>query len=172
MAVVGDPITAGLTTSMAQPTRNVTGFTMSSSSLAAKRLELLSKVVPNLRKVAYVTPDSPMSASFRAEVQRAADKLGITLLPLAISTAESVAEGFARAEKEGVQAVLVESSPTSARLSADIVDECRLRDWPAVHAAWSFEVRAGALMSYGPTVIENHAGVARYIDPDYSRAQR
>jgi putative tryptophan/tyrosine transport system substrate-binding protein len=76
MAVVGDPITAGLTTSMAQPTRNVTGFTMSSSSLAAKRLELLSEMVPNLRKVAYVTPDSPMSGSFRAEVQRAADKLG------------------------------------------------------------------------------------------------
>jgi putative tryptophan/tyrosine transport system substrate-binding protein len=75
----------------------------------------------------------------------------------------SSAEGFARAEKEGVQAVLVESSPTNALLSADIVNECLLRDWPAVHA-WSFEVRGGALMSYGPAVNENHAGVARYID--------
>jgi putative ABC transport system substrate-binding protein len=28
----------------------------------------------------------------------------------------------------------------------------------------SFEVNAGALMSYGPTSLENHAGAARYVD--------
>jgi len=55
----------------------VTGFTLSSASLAAKRLELLSELVPNLRRVAYMTPESPMSGPFRTHVQSAAEKLGI-----------------------------------------------------------------------------------------------
>ena len=163
MTVVGDPVATGLSTSMSRPTGNVTGFTLSSASLAAKRLEMLSEIVPGLRRVAYMTPDSPMSGAFRGQVHAAAEKLGITVLPLAVSTPESVAEAFAVADKEKVQAVLVESSPTSTRLSSHIVNEYLLRDWPAMHA-WAFEVRGGALMSYGPAVLENHAGAARYID--------
>jgi hypothetical protein len=31
-------------------------------------------------------------------------------------------------------------------------------------APWYFEVHAGALMSYGPTMLEDHAGAARYVD--------
>jgi putative tryptophan/tyrosine transport system substrate-binding protein len=38
-----------------------------------------------------------------------------------------------------------------------------VRNLPAIHP-WSFEVRAGALMSYGPASLENLAGAARYID--------
>ena len=163
MTVVGDPVTTGLSTSLSRPTGNVTGFTLSSASLAAKRLEMLSEIVPGLKRVAYVTPDSPMSESFRGQVQSAAEKLGITVLSVVVTTPESIAEGFAVADKENVQAVPVESSPTSTRLSAHIVNECLLRDWPAMHA-WAFEARGGALMSYGPAVLENHAGGARYVD--------
>jgi putative ABC transport system substrate-binding protein len=163
MTVVGDPVTTGLSTSLSRPTGNVTGFTLSSASLAAKRLEMLSEIVPGLRRVAYMTPDSPMSGAFREQVQSAADKLGITVLPVVVTTPESVAEGFAEADKEKVQAVLVESSPTSTRLSSHIVNECLLRDWPAMHA-WAVEVRGGALVSYGPAVLENYSGTARYID--------
>jgi putative ABC transport system substrate-binding protein len=163
MTVVGDPVAAGLSTSLSRPTRNLTGFTMSTASLAAKRLEILSELVPDLRRVMYLSPDTPMSESFRSEVRPAADKLGITLFTVAVSTAENVAESFAQADKERVQAVLVESSPANAFLSAHIVNECLLRDWPAIHA-WAFDVRAGALMSYGPAVTENYAGAARYVD--------
>jgi putative tryptophan/tyrosine transport system substrate-binding protein len=163
MAVVGDPVATGLSTSMSRPTGNVTGFTLSSASLAAKRLEMLSEIVPGLRRVVYMTPDSPMSGAFREQVKAAADKLGITVLPVVVTTPDSVAEAFAAADKEKVQAVLVESSPTSTRLSPHIVNECLLRDWPAMHA-WAFEVRGGALVSYGPAVLENFAGTARYID--------
>jgi putative ABC transport system substrate-binding protein len=45
MLVVGDPIALGLSDSMAHPSRNVTGFTMSTAVLAAKRLELLRELV-------------------------------------------------------------------------------------------------------------------------------
>ncbi|MFZ0109699.1 MAG: ABC transporter substrate binding protein, partial [Pseudolabrys sp.] len=54
MMVVGDPIALGLSNSMSHPSRNVTGFTMSTTALAAKRLELLRELVPGIRKVAFL----------------------------------------------------------------------------------------------------------------------
>jgi putative ABC transport system substrate-binding protein len=164
ITVMGDPIASRLTSSMSRPTRNVTGFTLSSPTLGAKRLELLHELVPDLRRVAYLTtPVGPMHNVFEQEVRNAANALSLVIFPVPIITEESVTEGFEMAEREKVQAVLVESSPSNVRLGTRIIDECLFRDLPAVHP-WYFEVRAGALMSYGPTVLENHAGAARYVD--------
>ena len=54
MATIGDPIALGVTTSMSRPTGNVTGFTASSATLAAKRLELLRELMPGMRKMAHM----------------------------------------------------------------------------------------------------------------------
>src|SRR5262245_43722458 len=52
MTVLGDPVTLGLTTSMARPDRNITGFTVSSPSIAAKRIEVMREIVTAASKVA------------------------------------------------------------------------------------------------------------------------
>jgi len=164
MTVIGDPIAVGVTSSMSRPSRNVTGFTASSPTLAAKRLELLHQLIPGLNKVAYLTmPTSPMNVTFKQQVRNAADVLGISLISVPITTDASVTDGFALVDREKAQAVLVESHESNVRLGAHIIDECLVRDLPAIHT-WSFEVRAGALMSYGPATIENFAGAARYVD--------
>src|SRR3954447_11130880 len=46
--VMGDPIAIGLTNSLSRPSQNVTGFTQSSPTICAKRLEVLREVMPNL----------------------------------------------------------------------------------------------------------------------------
>jgi len=164
ITVMGDPIASGLTNSMSRPTRNVTGFTLSSPTLCAKRLELLHELIPGLRRVAYLTtPVGPMYNAFEQQVRNAANVLSIAIFLVPIITEESVADGFVMAEREKVQAIMVENTPPNVRLSQRIIDECLFRDLPAVHP-WYFEVRAGALMSYGPTVLENNAGAARYVD--------
>jgi putative tryptophan/tyrosine transport system substrate-binding protein len=164
ITVMGDPIASGLTSSMSRPTRNVTGFTLSSPTLGAKRLELLHELIPGLRRVAYLTtPVGPMYNAFEQQVRNAAIALSIAIFLVPIITEESVADGFVMAEREKVQAVIVENTPPNVRLSTRIIDECLFRDLPAIHP-WYFEARAGALMSYGPTVLENHAGAARYVD--------
>ena len=65
----------------------------------------MSELVPGLRRVAYLTPDAPMSGAFRSQVRSAADTLGITLFSLIAATTQSLSEGFALADKEKVQAV-------------------------------------------------------------------
>jgi hypothetical protein len=57
----------------------------------------------------------------------------------------------------------VATTPSNVRLSIRVIDECSFRALPAIHPSY-FEVRAGALMSYGPTMLENYVGAARYVD--------
>jgi putative tryptophan/tyrosine transport system substrate-binding protein len=164
MTAVGDPIALGLTSSIARPTHNVTGFTVSSLSLAAKRLELLHSIVPALRKVAYLwVPGNPLATFFEAQVRKAADVLGIKLVSLPLTSEADIAAAFTVTDEEQVTAVLVESDPLTLRFSVTIVDECLVRNLPSMHT-WPIEVRNGALISYGPSMIENHSRAANYIN--------
>jgi putative ABC transport system substrate-binding protein len=164
ITVMADPIASGLSSSMSRPTRNVTGFTISSLTLSAKRLELLHELIPDLRRVAYLTtPVGPAYDAFEQHVREAANALGLAIFSVPIITEKTVTDGFVMVEREKAQAILVETTPSNVRLSIRIIDECSFRALPAIHP-WYFEVRAGALMSYGPTMLENYVGAARYVD--------
>jgi putative tryptophan/tyrosine transport system substrate-binding protein len=52
MLAVGDPVGAGLVTSLAQPGGNVTGTSFQNVEGAGKSVELLKTVIPQLRLVA------------------------------------------------------------------------------------------------------------------------
>ena len=164
MAAVGDPIALGLTGSISRPTENVTGFTVSSLSLSAKRLELLHGIVPALRKVAYLwVPGNPMATFFEAHVRKAADVLGIKLVSLPLTSEADIAAAFTVADEEQVTAVLVQSDPLTLHFSVTIVNECLVRNLPSIHT-WPIEVRNGALISYGPPTVENNPRAAIYVD--------
>src|SRR5262245_16141 len=164
MTVVGDPIALGLSNSMSNPSRNFTGFTNSSVALSAKRLEVLRELFPGAHKVAYLwAPESPMTQARGEQVRLAAKALGIELVPLPLMSSTDLSDAFALAQKEKIAAVLVESDLLMIRISNNIIDECLVRDLPAMHV-WPFEVRAGALISYGPAAADNHPGAANYVD--------
>jgi putative ABC transport system substrate-binding protein len=164
MMVVGDPIALGLSNSMSRPSRNVTGFTMSTTALAAKRLELLRELVPGIRKVAFLrVSDNPITKRTGEEVQTAADTLGLKIVSLPVASGADIVTAFTIAEKEGVTAILIDGDPLMVRFSGTIVDECLVRDLPAMHP-WPFEVRNGALISYGPAIVENYSRTASYVD--------
>jgi putative ABC transport system substrate-binding protein len=164
MMVVGDPIALGLSDSLSRPSRNVTGFTMGSAVLAAKRLELLRELAPDIRKVGFLrVRDNPITKQTGEEVQTAAQTLGLKIVPLPVASGADLPAAFTIAQKEGVTAVLIDGDPLMVRFSGTIVDECLVRDLPAMHA-WPFEVRNGALISYGPAVVENYSRTAVYID--------
>jgi putative ABC transport system substrate-binding protein len=164
VTAVGDPIDLGLSTSISHPTRNVTGFTISSPSLAGKRLAILHEVVPASSKVAYLwTPQNPSAPLYKSSVEQGAQVLGIKLVSLPLNSEADIDGAFARADEEKVTAVLSEANSLTYRLSGGIVDQCLIRNLPAMHS-WSIEVRNGALMSYGPPEPENNERAAAYID--------
>jgi ABC-type uncharacterized transport system substrate-binding protein len=165
MSIVGDPVALGLTTSMSRPSRNVTGFTISTPAIAAKRLEMMRTLLPEARKLGYVwVPGNPIVAIFHEQVRAASDRFGIELVSLPVSTEGDVATALDRATQERVTAVIIEADTLTIRLTVAIGDECLIRNLPAMHP-FPYQVRDGALIAYGPAgAAGNVKGTAEYVD--------
>ena len=164
LALIGDPIGLGLTNSMSRPSRNVTGFTTGIDTVAAKRLELLHEMVPTAVKVALLWV--PTNAQHRLVVERtrrAAATLKVDLLSLPVTTAADISLAILKAESEHAAALLVTADPLTVRNRRTIIDQCLLRNLPAMHN-YAFEVKDGALMSYGSDVGEDYGRAAGYVD--------
>jgi putative tryptophan/tyrosine transport system substrate-binding protein len=96
-AIAADPIGTGLVASLARPGGNVTGLSIQSTDLAAKRLALMREIVPRLGRLAIMANiGNPASALETGEVQAAARALGLEAKTLEIRRAEEI-EGRADA---------------------------------------------------------------------------
>src|SRR5712691_1482385 len=79
-ALAGDPVEAGLVSSLAQPGGNVTGLSTLATELEGKRLELFKQAVPTLsRVVALLNPANPFTTIAWKAIQPAAETLGVQL---------------------------------------------------------------------------------------------
>ena len=75
-----DPVRGGLVASLARPGGNVTGVTSLNADLGAKRLELITEIVPGVRRVAIlVNPVDPETPSMLQAVASAARSKRIQL---------------------------------------------------------------------------------------------
>jgi putative tryptophan/tyrosine transport system substrate-binding protein len=162
---VPDPVGSKLVASLAHPGGNVTGVSNFALDLTAKRLEFLKRTVEDISRVALlVNPnDRDMARRYTEEYQAAADKLGVFLLPMEITTRGDLAPAFANMRDEGVNGVIVSQDGLFYVSGKDIADLALQHQLPAI--VYSREtVQAGALLSFGPSnyAIFRRAGV--YVD--------
>lgn len=148
-AVAGDPIGSGLVASLAHPGGNATGFSLQATDLAGKRLELLSEVLPGLRRFAIIGNVGYSAVVLEMKgVEAAAHTLGLEMTALGVRRAEEIAPAIAtvksRAEALYVvpDGLLVASAPQLGTLAL----AARL---PSIYGLREF-VDAKGLMSYGP----------------------
>jgi ABC-type uncharacterized transport system substrate-binding protein len=151
--VVGDPVGSGLVSSLARPGGNVTGLSIVSPDMAAKRLELLREAVPGIRRLAIlVDVGNPVSVEETQQVQAAADTFGVKSFPLAIRRAEDIVPAF-EGLKDRADALYVVANPLifSNIIRINILAAgARL---PTSYIAREY-VQAGGLLSYGPSFPE------------------
>jgi putative ABC transport system substrate-binding protein len=159
----GDPVATGLVTSLARPGGNVTGLSAQATDSAAKRLELLREVVPDLRRLAILgDAGNPQGVLEMGEVQAAARGLGIEVAPLEIRRAEDITPAF-DALKGRADALYVVTGPlvTTNRIRINILAlGARL---PTMHGIRG-SVEAGGLMSYGANFLNLYRRAADYVD--------
>jgi ABC-type uncharacterized transport system substrate-binding protein len=87
-AVAGDPVAAGLVSSLAQPGGNVTGLSGMAPELEGKRLEFFKQAVPQLsRVVALLNPANPFTTLSWKALELAAEALGVQLQPVEVGGA-------------------------------------------------------------------------------------
>ena len=162
IAVSNDPVQSGLVASLARPGGNITGVTFVSSDLAAKRLQFLREIAPNLARVAVIWNPDHVDPEYR-ETQTAAKTLGIQLQSLEVRSAEDFDTAFQIATDARIEALI----PITSRLM--LTNRPRIIEFSRQHqlllaSGFGPWVREGALLSYGPDTDASTKRAAIYVD--------
>ncbi len=108
MSLVGDPFGTGLVTSLAHPGGNITGLSLMTAELSAKRLELLKETVPRAKRVAILwNPDVPWHAKAVQDLKGVAPGMSIELKIMPARGPEDFVMAFSAAKRARVQAMHV-----------------------------------------------------------------
>ena len=161
--LVGDPVRTGIVATLARPGGNVTGLSNQSADLPGKRLDLLRKAVPALRRLAILAnTDNASSVVETQEAQSAAHKLGVEVGTFEIRRADDIAPVF-DALKGGVDALYIATDAflrthryriNTLALDAKLPIMSNLRQY----------AEAGGLMSYGTNYVDTFERAADFVD--------
>ena len=147
MAIVDDPVAAGLVENLARPDGNLTSFSIVAPELGGKRLELLKEIVPNVFSVAVLlNVKNPQSQIELKEMLSAALAMGLQLYPAEISTEVGLEDAFAAMNKAAVQALVVLTDPILFSQRKRMVDLANKNRLPAMYFFQGF-AEEGGLMS-------------------------
>src|ERR1700730_10190242 len=160
---VDDPVALGVVASLAQPRGNVTGLSLSSSEVIAKRFQLLQELVSGLRRVAVIVRGDPGIEQKLQDIRATAAQMGIEPLMLQATTGTALELAFARLRSERCEAVYVASGPLGPAKRAQLIAlaaDSRLR---AVSSFRVFPVDGG-LMSFGADYRDLFGRAAGFVD--------
>ena len=162
-AVAIDPVGSGLVASLAKPGGHVTGLSIQANELAGKRVELLREVMPQLRRLAIMfNAENTQPVLEMGETQAEARRLGLEITPLAIRRAEDIAGAFQNL-KARTDALYVAVDQLMVANRDGILTFALNERLPTIFSERDF-VKAGALMSYGPSYSELFRRSADYVD--------
>jgi putative tryptophan/tyrosine transport system substrate-binding protein len=150
--MAGDPVEVGVVASLNRPSGNLTGVAALGGELAAKRLELLHKLVPAADPIALLARSAGaelVQAETRA-MQTAAGVLGVRLLVLSAATESEVAVAFATLLEQHAGALVMSSNVFSLAEHDQIISLAGRYAVPTLFFARA-QVARGGLASYGGT---------------------
>ena len=158
-----DPVRLGLVASLARPGGNLTGISFLAGELAAKRLELLSQLVPAATRIALLVDPSyaSMTELTMREVEAAARATGLQIRVLTAQTSREIDAAFAILGQERLDAVFVGPGPFFNARRVQLAQLAARYAVPTTHPTRP-EVEAGGLMSYGPSITDAYRQVGVY----------
>jgi putative ABC transport system substrate-binding protein len=147
-----DPVGDGLVASLARPGGNLTGVGFGGADLTAKRLELLSELVPRAGVIALlVNPKAPNAESVIQDVVEGARRKGLQLHVLKAGNESEIDTAFASVVELHAGALVVSADPFLSGRREQIVALASRQAVPAIYA-WREFAASGGLISYGPSL--------------------
>jgi len=159
---VPDPVGRGLVCSLAHPCGNLTGLSTLAEGLDGKRLELLTDTIPGLTRVAVLWHQPAMLPEFQ-RTQAATQMKGVQLLSMGVADPNGIPSAFQAAMSDGAQALVTVTNGLTQRAISRIVELAAQHRLPSMYQSRDF-VEAGGLMSYGPSLVDQHRRAAWYAD--------
>jgi len=165
LLAAGDPVASGLAASLARPGGNITGFSVLSTELRAKRIDLLRELLPNARRVGeFVNPRNPLWKVKRKNYEDNYRSRGLQPLFIDVATAEAVPDAFARLSEQRIQVLMVnDDNLYSGALAARMMELALERRIPTVVGDGAL-AQDGALVSYAPGGGEASEKFAYFVD--------
>jgi putative tryptophan/tyrosine transport system substrate-binding protein len=158
-AIGTNPVEYGLVRSLARPGGNITGVTVLTAEVNAKRLDLLHELVPAASSIALIA--NPLNLAEIREAERAANVIGVHLLILGASNPKEVENAFATLVARQVGAVQVTGDPTFFTWREQLVALAARYRMPAIYV-FRETVEAGGLISYETNIVEGYRIVGDY----------
>jgi putative tryptophan/tyrosine transport system substrate-binding protein len=163
-AASSDPIDTGVVASLARPGGNITGLSLMSSDLSAKRLELIHALVPRVSRIAALWDSSNPGMALRVrETKAAAEQFQIAFFDAGAHDLDGLEAMFAELSKWRPEAPVVTTEPFTRQHRARILDFMARNAIPCMYEESRF-VEAGGLMSYGPNGGDLFRRAAVYVD--------
>src|SRR4051794_10154499 len=148
----GDPVADGLVASLARPGGNLTGVGFQADELTAKRLELLSELVPWAGVIALLmNPNNETAERVIREVQEAARASGLQLDVLKVGSESEIDTAFASLVQLHTDALVVGADPFLSSRREQIVALASRHAVPSIYA-WREFAASGGLISYGSSL--------------------
>jgi putative tryptophan/tyrosine transport system substrate-binding protein len=163
-AQVADPVGAGFVASLARPGGNITGFASFEYAIAAKWLELLKQVAPQVTRVAVIyDPTNPETKEYLPVIEAAARSFGVQVSISVVRNAAEIERAIEEFAREPNGGLLPLPSPLMV-VHRDLIISLAVRHRLPNVFAYRFYPIGGGLASYGIDNIDLYRRAASYVD--------
>jgi putative ABC transport system substrate-binding protein len=157
-----DPVKLGFVNNLNLPGGNLTGVSLLTTGLEAKRLEVLHEAVPGASVIGLLVDSNfPDVETQLKDLPAAARVLGLQTAVLNASSERDIDTAFATLVQQRIGALLVASSPFFLGRREQLVALATRHAIPAIFE-WPEFVKLGGLMSYGTNLAEGYRQVGIY----------
>ena len=161
---MGDPVTAGIVASLARPGGNITGQSFFAPELAAKRIQLLKQLMPQMTRIAaFMNPSNPGGVGGELQaMETAAKSLKMELKQVLVRGPNEFESAFEQMQQESVAAVAISDD---GMLIANIIAIAALATKRRLVSIGNKEfAQAGGLMGYGVDFFATFRRAAVFVD--------
>jgi putative tryptophan/tyrosine transport system substrate-binding protein len=158
----GDPVKEGFVASLNRPGGNMTGVSIITTLLEAKRLELLHDLIPDAVVIAVLlNPNFSEAETQLKVVQIAAERLGQQIRVLNAGSEAEIDRAFAELNQHRTKALLVVSDPFFFGVRDKLIGLAARYAIPTIYFVREFTVEGG-LMSYGASLSHTYHQMGVY----------
>jgi putative tryptophan/tyrosine transport system substrate-binding protein len=157
-----DPVQLGLVASLSRPGGNLAGVTLFTSTVAAKRLELLRELLPATATFAFlVNPSNTRTESDIQEMETAARGLGQQIIVLKADTDRDFEAAFANLPQHQIRALVIGGDPFFNSQAQQLVALATRYAIPTIYPLHEFAA-AGGPISYGSSISDAYRQAGIY----------
>ena len=160
----GDPIAAGVASSLARPGRHATGVSHFSFELVDKRVDLLRQFKPGLRRLAFLAnPEHPGEHRERSAAIATAQKMQLEPSYFEARDVAAIAAALPRIAAANVDALVVFGDTLMLQERRTLARFLLAQRLPGV-SSWAEFTESGFLLTYGPDRRASWRRLASFVD--------